>query len=586
MKTHRDRLYYLAALVPVTLAALMLLFPPAHGQEKKEEKKPAAPAKAAPKAPATKGPGAAAPGAAGRGANAPGTPAGASRGPAGAPGVGARGPAAGTPGARGPAGAPAAGARGPAARGPGAEREPALGGRGNVGGRPQPANARVERRPNGSEISRRADGRPRDVHVARAGGAMDVHHGLAGGRRVEVERADHSRIVAERGGHGYVQHPYVFRGHEFAHRTYFVNGRPYDRFYGRYEYRPGVFIEVYAPVRYYPVGFYGWAYNPWVAPVPYAWGWAGVPWFAYYGPFFTPYPVYATASLWLTDYLISQSLMAAYQAQVDAQMAMNQPLPPGQVVLTPEVKQAISDEVRRQVALENAEAQANAQNADFNAQSSGIARMLADNSSHVFVVGSDLDVVDTSGQECSVSQGDVLQFNPAVPLTADGANLIVMASKGGLECRRGQSVSVTFADLQNMQNHMRETVDAGLADLQAHKGSLPTPPPSAAAPATQASFAVSAPPPDPNAAAQINQQFQEADKAEQDTLNGGSGSGAMPPIPAPAAPPATVSLGMTTDQVTGILGQPKNIMDLGAKKIYVYPELKITFQDGKVSNME
>ena len=583
MKPQRDRRSCLAALIPVTMAALMLLFPAARAQENKE-KKPAAPAKSAPKAgapatnPATRGPatGAAGGATAGRGATTEGAPAG--RGPA----AGAAGGRGATPGAnagRGPA-AGAGGGRGVA------ERGPAPGGRGNVSGHPQPANARVERRPNGNEVSRRVDGRPRDVHVARAEGGMDVHHGLGGGRRVEVERGDHSRIVAERGGHGYVQHPYAFRGHEFAHRTYYVNGRAYDRFYGRYEYRPGVFVEVYAPVRYYPVGFYGWAYNPWVAPVPYAWGWAGNPWYGYYGAYFTPYPVYATASLWLTDYLISQSLAAAYQAQVDAQLALTQPLPQGQVVLTPDVKQMIADEVRRQVALENAEAQANAQNADFNAQSSGIARMLADNLPHVFVVGADLDLVDASGQECAVSQGDVLQFSPTVPLTADGASLIVLTSKGGLECRRGLTVSATFVDLQNMQNHMRETVDAGLADLQSHKGGLPTPPPSAAAPATQASFAVSAPPPDPNAAAQINQQFQEADKAEQDTLNEGSGSGAMPSIPAPAAPPPTVTLGMTTDQVAGILGQPKTVMDLGAKKIYVYPELKVTFQDGKVTNME
>ena len=415
---------------------------------------------------------------------------------------------------------------------------------------------------------------------------MNIHHTMAGGRRVEVERADHTRIVAERGGRGYVQHPYAFRGREFAHRTYYVNGRAYDRFYGRYEYRPGVFLEVYAPVSYYPAGFYGWAYNPWVAPVPYTWAWAGDPWYGYYGSYFTPYPVYANASLWLTDYLISQSLRSAYQSQVDAQVALNQPLPAGQVALTPDVKQMIADEVRRQVALENTEAQANAQNTDFDARSSGIARILSDNASHVFVVGGEMDVLDSSGQECAVTQGDVLQFNPAVPLTADGANLVVVASKGGLECRRGLAVTVAFTDLQSMQNHMRETVDAGLADLQVHKSGLPALPQSAMAMPMQASFAASAPPPDRDVAAQITQQFRDADQAEQETLNQGSGSGELPAIQAPAAPPVTVSLGQTTDQVQGILGQPKSIMDLGAKKIYIYPKLKITFKDGKVSDVE
>ncbi|HEY6343239.1 MAG TPA: hypothetical protein VIY49_17230 [Bryobacteraceae bacterium] len=420
---------------------------------------------------------------------------------------------------------------------------------------------------------------------------MDVHHGLAGGRRVSVERADHSRIVAER-GRGFVDHPYAFRGHEYAHRTYVVNGRVYDRFYGRYPYR-GVYLDVYAPVAYYPVGFYGWAYNPWVAPVPYAWvGWAGAPWYAYYGPYFAPYPVYANASLWLTDYLISQSLIASYQAQVAAQAAASQPPPPlpaGQVALTPDVKQAIADEVRRQVALENAEAQANTQNADFNGQSSGIARMLADGMPHTFVVGTNLDLTDASGQECAMSEGDVLQLATPPPPTATAANLIVMASKGGVECRRSSLVSVNLPDLQDMQNHMRETIDEGLGNLQAHKGGLPTPPPSAMAMVQPASFSVGAPPPDQTAATQINQQLQDADKAEQETLAEAPGQAPLAPIAppaAPAGPPPTLSAGMSTDQVIGILGQPKNIVDLGAKKIYVYLDLKVTFQDGKVSNIE
>ena len=452
-----------------------------------------------------------------------------------------------------------------------------------IGGRPQPTTAHIEHRPNGIDISRRADGEPRDFHVPNHDGrTMDIHHGLAGGRRVEVERADHSRIVAERGGRGYVEHPYPFRGREFAHRTYFVNGRTYDRFYSRYEYRPGVFVDVYAPAHYYPVAFYGWAYNPWAAPVPYAWGWAGDPWYQYYGAYFAPYPVYASASFWLTDYLISQSLAAGYQARVAAQMAASQPSPAGQTTLTPEVKQEIADEVHNQLNLENTAAQDNARNADFDAQTAGIERLLADHTVHVFVAGGNLDVLDANGQECAISPGDVLQYSPARPPTADAAYLVVLAGKGGTECRTGIVVSVPFAELQNMQNYMRETVDAGLADLQAHQDGLPAPPVSAAA--TPANFAAGAPPPDRDAAAQINQQLQDADRAEQETLN--TATAAVTPITPPAAGPSVTSLGMTIDQVVSMFGQPSRIADVGAKKIYWYPQQKITFQDGKVSNIE
>jgi hypothetical protein len=60
-----------------------------------------------------------------------------------------------------------------------------------------------------------------------------------------------------------------------------------------------------------------------------------------------------------------------------------------------------------------------------------------------------------------------------------------------------------------------------------------------------------------------------------------------PPPDAPAAPPPTVSLGMTTDQVVAILGQPKLILEPAKnKKIYTYPDLKVTFVDGKVSDIQ
>ncbi len=195
-------------------------------------------------------------------------------------------------------------------------------GRAAVGHPGEPRSNRMVHTANGGEVRMRPNGRPADVHMANRG--IDIHHGLNGNRRVEVERADHSRIVAERGGRGYVQHPYRYGGRDFAHRTYYYHGRAYDRYYGQYYYH-GAYLDYYTPAYYYRPAFYGWAYNPWGAPVPYAWGWAGNPWYGYYGAYFTPYPVYPSASVWLTDYLISTSLAAAYQAQVDANIAAQQP---------------------------------------------------------------------------------------------------------------------------------------------------------------------------------------------------------------------------------------------------------------------
>lgn len=50
--------------------------------------------------------------------------------------------------------------------------------------------------------------------------------------------------------------------------------------------------------------------------------------------------------------------------------------------------------------------------------------------------------------------------------------------------------------------------------------------------------------------------------------------------------PQTVQLGMTTDQVVGVLGQPDKIFNLGAKQIYVYKDVKVTFQNGKVADVQ
>jgi hypothetical protein len=428
----------------------------------------------------------------------------------------------------------------------------------------------------------RANGQRSDLHDPKRG--MDVHTNLNGGRRVSLERPDHSRIVSERGGRGYVQHPYTFRGHEFAHRTYFAHGRAYDRFYRRYAYR-GLYLEAYAPFVYYPAGFYGWVYNPWLAPVPFAWGFAGSPWYGYYGSYFAPDPVYPNASAWLTDYVVSDSLQSEYQARTDAQLQSGAaPLPAG-VAMPPDVKRLIAEEVQRQIALENSEADANAHGREPDPQSSGVARMLSDGANHVFVVGGDLDLVNGTGVECAVSPGDVLQLRAPPDPAASAASLLVLSSKGGNECARASTVTASLTDLQDMQNQMRETIDQGLGDLQGKqgKGGLPVAPPSARPAPVKALFADGAPPPDASGAAQIAQQSQEADQAEREA---GPGPGGPSPAPDKPAPPPEVSKGQTIDQVKAILGKPVRVVDLGVKTIYVYADMKVTFTGGKVSDVQ
>ena len=52
------------------------------------------------------------------------------------------------------------------------------------------------------------------------------------------------------------------------------------------------------------------------------------------------------------------------------------------------------------------------------------------------------------------------------------------------------------------------------------------------------------------------------------------------------AEPQNISMGMTTDQVQGALGQPTKVVNLGPKQIYVYKDLKVTFFNGRVVDVQ
>jgi hypothetical protein len=264
------------------------------------------------------------------------------------------------------------------------------------------------------------------IRSVRTGG-MTIVHGPHGGRYVTTERGDHTRIVTNGAGHGYVQRPFTYRGHEYARRSYYYRGRSYSTYYRSYSYR-NIHLSGYAPFHYYSPVFYGWAYHPWLRPVDYGWGWYGSPWYSYYGGYFTPWRTYPGAAFWLTDYLIASSLQDAYQQQVDAQ-AQGSP-DAGGAALSPEVKQMIADEVQRQLALENSERQQVARNIEPDPASSGLPRMLADGASHVFVVSNTLDVSDSTGQSCEVTEGDVLRLQTPPPQDATAGFLNVLASKG------------------------------------------------------------------------------------------------------------------------------------------------------------
>jgi uncharacterized membrane protein YgcG len=67
---------------------------------------------------------------------------------------------------------------------------------------------------------------------------------------------------------------------------------------------------------------------------------------------------------------------------------------------------------------------------------------------------------------------------------------------------------------------------------------------------------------------------------------GDQGGGGGQAQQAPPAQPEQIEKGQTIDQVVAAIGQPDKIVNLGAKQIYVYKDIKVTFLNGKVSDVQ
>jgi hypothetical protein len=308
---------------------------------------------------------------------------------------------------------------------------------------------------------------------------MTINRGPHGGREIVTVRPGGIRVVGYGAHRGFVERP-LRPG--YISRTYVVGGRSYARVYHEYRYR-GVVYYRYVPAVYYGPAFYGWVSRPW-APVPYFWG-GGItsPWFGFYAGYFTPYPVYASPDLWLTDYLLAANLRLAYENQQDGNGGQAPPpaAQPGQAdngALSADTKALIADEVRQQLAAEKAAA---AQPASTNPEqpAPGTEQAPPALNQKFFVVSSNLEVT-AAGQACALTPGDIIH-RTSKDVSAEGNVAVeVVSSKPG-DCPADSSTTVELATLQEMHNQLREQIDSGLkmlADNQA-KG-LPNGPAAAA----------------------------------------------------------------------------------------------------------
>ena len=169
--------------------------------------------------------------------------------------------------------------------------------------------------------------------------------------------------------------------------------------------------------------------------------------------------------------------------------------------VTPEVKEMLADEVSRQIKEESVEARQNAQNKEPQPGEGGIIQELNQKEPHTFIVTSDLDLVDSTGRRCTLGEADVIQVISGPKQTTGTAEAVVLSSRGsGMKCERAARVDIALADLQDMQNYMRETTHEGLGDTRTGRS----------APTVTPAYAAAAPPPDSNAANEIQQQQQIA----------------------------------------------------------------------------
>ncbi|MFZ0686474.1 MAG: hypothetical protein WAM89_13095 [Terriglobales bacterium] len=199
--------------------------------------------------------------------------------------------------------------------------------------------------------------------------------------------------------------------------------------------------------------------------------------------------------------------------------------------MTPEVKQAIADEVKAELAAQQAQAGQGGGSGDQNsggqapapANGNGEVPPALDPARRTFVVANALSVT-ANGQECGLTVGDVLTRLTDTPDADNMVNAAVTATKKS-DCAAGQTVAVKVDDLQEMQNHFDEQLNSGMGELAKKQGTGGMP----KAPDTGTTASDVPPPaPDANAAKVLQDQQQAADQTDEQVkqeVAGSSGGG-------------------------------------------------------------
>ena len=192
----------------------------------------------------------------------------------------------------------------------------------------------------------------------------------------------------------------------------------------------------------------------------------------------------------------------------------------GEVTLSPEVKQAIADEVQRQLQAQQAAAQ-NPQAANgASGEVQGQVPPALDPNTRMFIVSNPLSV-DVNGQNCALTSGDVITRIDDTPDANQNVKVLVSSSQKG-DCSAGTQIPVAVNDLQDMHNAFREKIDDGLKTLADNQGKNGLPASPSTATTTNANAQAS---PDMDAAQDLQGQQKDADDAEKEVAQSQSSNG-------------------------------------------------------------
>ena len=294
----------------------------------------------------------------------------------------------------------------------------------------------------------------------------------------------------------------------FTSRTFVSGGRVmYTRVYQNHVWHQfgQVFgYETFVPAVRFPAVYYSWALAPWPRPFVYSWGWRAQPWYPMYGVLFTPYPVYTSPDLWMTDYIIAQSMQTAYAAQnaAPAPQPSAAVTPPAEATdsgltapavpssddapavpqssalpsapaeappaITPQVKEQLNTQIKVQLQEQQAAA---ATPATLRTQSTPPA--LRPN--HVFFEVVQPLTVPTAHGHCSLSANDYIRRSGGMS-SEDWMIPVVVELSRPSDCPEGLATRIGLNDLNAMENEQEAQV---LEAMQAaSKSTGPNGPPS------------------------------------------------------------------------------------------------------------